>query len=47
MDGGGHKAALPDVEEELVARIDVLRAGNLKATYSSVQRKLAQTSGNE
>lgn len=50
MDGGGRKAALPDMEEELLAWIDALRATNLRVTRSSVQRKaieLAQSSGNE
>ena len=49
MDGGGRKAALPDMEEELVAWIDALRATNLRVTRSSVQRKaieLAQSKGN-
>ena len=50
MDGGGRKAALPDLEEELLAWIDALRATNLRVTRSSVQRKaieLAQFRGNE
>ena len=50
LDGGGRKAALPDMEEELVAWIDALRAENLRITHSSVQRRaieLAQASGNE
>ena len=50
LDGGGRKAALLDMEEELVAWIDVLRADNLRVTRSSVQRKaieFAQASGNE
>ena len=50
MDGGGRKAALPDVEEELLAWIDALRATNLRVTRSSVQGKaieLTQSRGNE
>ena len=50
MDGGGRKASLPDLEEELLAWIDALRATNLRVTRSSVLRKaieLAQSRGNE
>ena len=36
---GGRKAALPDLEEELVAWIESLRAQNLRVTRSSVQSK--------
>ena len=39
LGGGGRKAALPDLEEELVAWIESLRAQNLRVTRSSVQSK--------
>ena len=50
MDGGGCKASLPEMEEELVVWIDALRASNLRITRISVQRKaieLAQAGDNE
>ena len=49
LDGGGRKAALPEMEELLVW-IDALRAGNLRVTCKNIQRKaieFAQASGNE
>ena len=39
LDGGGRKAALPDMEEELVTWIESLRAQNLRVTRSNVQSK--------
>ena len=50
LDGGGRKAALPDMEEELVTWIESLRAQNLRVTRSNVQSKaleLAQAEGTE
>ena len=50
LDGGGRKATLPDMEEELVTWIESLRAQNLRVTRSNVQSKaleLAQARGKE
>ena len=40
LDGGGRKAALPDMEEEVVTWIESLRAQNLRVTRSNVQVRL-------
>ena len=50
LDGGGCKAALPNMEEEFVAWIESLRAQNLRVTHSNVQSKaleLDQARGTE
>ena len=39
IDGGGRKAALPSVEEELVVWIDEMRAENQQVTRISIQQK--------
>ena len=39
LDGGGRKAALPDMEEELVTWKESLRAHNLRVTRSNIQSK--------
>ena len=47
---GGRKAALPDMEEELVAWIESLRVQNLRVTHSNVRNKaleFAQSRGTE
>ena len=36
LEGGGRKITLPDMEEELVAWIESLRAQNLRVTRSNV-----------
>ena len=50
LEGGGHKAALPDLEDELAEWIDGLRAKNLRITCSNVKSKaleLAQVRGKD
>ena len=39
MEGGGRKATLPDVEDELLVWIDKMRAENQQVTRSSIQQK--------
>ncbi len=39
MTGGGHRAALPEMEENLAAWIENMRAQNARVTRSSVQMK--------
>lgn len=49
LEGGGRKAALPDLEEELASWIDYLRATNICITRSNVHSKaleLAEARGN-
>ena len=49
LSGGGRRAELPDLEEELAAWIEALRSQNARVTRSSVQSKaveLAQERGN-
>ena len=48
LDGGGRKAALPDMEEELTEWIETLRSKNMRVTRPSIQAKaveLAQARG--
>ena len=48
LEGGGRKAALPEMEEEVVAWIEGCRAKNFRITRASVRRKaadLAQAQG--
>ena len=40
LDGGGRKAALPGVEEELVIWIDEMRAENQQVRCSGIQQKV-------
>ena len=50
LDGGGRKAALPDMEEELAGWIELMRAQNLRVTRSNVHSKaleFAEARGNE
>ena len=39
MEGGGRKATLPDVEDELLVWIDEMRAKNQQVMRSSIQQK--------
>ena len=41
LEGGGRKAALPEMEEELAAWIEGCRAKNFRVTRASVCRKAA------
>ena len=48
LEGGGRKAALPEMEEDVVAWIEGCRAKNFRVTRASVRRKaadLAQAQG--
>ena len=41
LEGGGRKAALPKMEEEVVAWIEGCRAKDFRVTRASVRRKAA------
>ena len=50
LEGGGRKAALPEMEEELIAWIEGCRAKNFRVTRSSMQNQavdLAKTQGSQ
>ena len=42
LEGGGRKAAFPDVEEQLAAWIDYLRSNNIRITRGNVHNKALQ-----
>ena len=42
LEGGGRKAALPEMEEELVAWIEGCRAKHFRVTRISVQKRAAE-----
>ena len=42
LEGGGRKALLPDMEEELVGWIEGCRSENFRVSLASVQKKAAE-----